>query len=310
MRKLLILVFVTLLILCGCGQITDTNAMLQSNKVTAPSAAQTPATEAISPTSPSMLPEFEPYIYIYEVIGSNNDYSPILIPINDLLLNKIKEAIKSENEVDVELDLDIWKVDGKYTDDTYSWIGLDVILSPDAKQTNRQWALLVNPKSEGVLCDYWYKDGEEKAYEATDICNEIIGLANETLAETEYGDITKFTLISAVKDIVKVESYENYNKIKLKEYTDKDTIEKLEKMLASSIEGGIGANAINITGKPYYTLKLTKANGEELIIQFAQEEYLFKLNNWMVYMHESGDFNSPMHELIKLLDLNEWPNIG
>lgn len=71
----------------------------------------------------------------------------------------------------------------------------------------------------------------------------------------------------------------------------------------------MGANAISITGNPYYTLKLTRADGEEFILQFAPEEYLFRLNSWMVYMHESGDFNAPMKDFMEILGLEKWPKV-
>jgi hypothetical protein len=302
--KLYVALLLVLLILAGCGALD--NDVLNNDTPSMEPAQSIP--QASQGTTLTPTPEFQPYIHVYEVIGAKNGGEPIQIPISNELLDKISEVLKPENEMDVELDVDIWRTEGNYTNATYSWVGLDVVLNPEKSSDNREWALLVNPKNEGVLCDYWGGTGKEKAYEATDLCKEIIGLASESLAETEYGAFTKFTLISEVKDIVKVESFDQYGGEKLKEYTDEKTIDRLEKLLASSVEGGIGANAMSITGSPYYTLKLTRADGEAFILQFAPEEYLFRLNSWMVYMHESGDFNEPMKDFMKILGLEEWPN--
>lgn len=256
----------------------------------------------------SSTPVFQPYIYVYEVIGVKNGGEPVQIPISSELLGEISEVLKPENEVDVDLDVDLWKTGGNYTDVTYSWIGISVVLDSEKSFDNRDLALMFNPRNEGILCEYWDENDNKRAYEATNLCREIIELTASAIAETEYGTFTKFTLINEIKDIVKVESFDQYGGEKLKEYTDNKTIDSLEKLLTNSIEGGIGANATSITGNPYYTLKLTRVDGEEFILQFAPEEYLFKVNNWMVYMHESGDFNNPMKDFMKILELEKWPN--
>ncbi|MGI6169441.1 MAG: M56 family metallopeptidase [Christensenellales bacterium] len=286
--------------------LSDTNTTPQPN----PSPTGEPA--------PSPTPAFQPYIYVYETIALKEKGSgaAIKIPIDDALLSRIEETLKPENEVDAELDKDIWHSEEvfreNYTDSTYTWIGLDVNLTSSANLTSdRQWALLMNHNDEGVLCDYWENAGHGKSYEATALCNDIVALADEIIADTEYGDETSFTLLNELKDIVKVESYlpmqDEAGHIvgwkKLKEYTDEKTIERLENLLANSAATSLGARI-----KPYYTLKLTRADGKEFKVGFDTDVYMFDINNWMIYYHKSGKNKAPMNEMMKILGLNEWPN--
>ena len=319
--KSFLLLLLAILMLCSCGN-SNGNPVIPPSADTSPSNVQSTgspqtSTETIPSSTLPTTPEFEPYINIFGEIGVNDDNSPILIPINDLLLNKIKEAIKPENEIEAELDTEIWKSNGTHTYGTYYWIGLDAILEPitDYSLEYRQWAVMINHKREGVLCDYWGKDGDEKAYKATDICNEIIDLANEALKNTKNYDTNRFAFVDEIKDIIKVESFEyepvgsppydnnSFEIKKLKEYTGKKTIQQLEKLLLNSSEPLIGGLV-----KGCLIIKLTRADGEVFTLAFDTDAYMFSVNGWMPYFHKSGKNDAPMKELMKILDLDEWPN--
>lgn len=304
--KLSILLMTSIFMLSGCrfGGIKSANDRPMDGLIAKNDSMSTPPDLSSSKSGQ----KFEPYVHVYEVIGTNDNAEPIKIPIGEELLTRVNVALADDNGVEIELDTDIPKEGGEYTDETYSWIGLDVILSPDSQSSNRQWALLMNPKAEGVLCDYWGKNGGGKSsYAATDICSEIVALANKALSATKYGAITRFTLINEIRDIVKVEAYEKYDGTRLKGYVNEKTIDRLENLLTDSIDGSVGANAMSIPDEPYYTLKLTRTDDKEFIIQFALDEYIFSLNNWMVYMHKSGDPYYPMDALMEILGLDEWP---